>query len=617
MDGSLSDTMAAATRTDLAELLKATFGHTQFRPMQEPIIADALAGRDVFVVMPTGGGKSLCYQLPAIADEGVTIVVSPLIALMQNQVDLLQASGVRATFLNSTLERAEIQQREQAAAAGAYDLVYMAPERLMSPAGRNLLLRMNVPRFAIDEAHCISEWGHDFRPEYRMLSELREGFDGRFAGVPMMALTATATPRVAQDIVRQLRLRSPGVYKSDFERTNLHYAVRPKQKAFQKIAAYIEDHGDAEGIIYCQSRAKCDDFAERLRHRGIAALPYHAGMSGEDRHANQHAFVYGEARVMVATIAFGMGIDKPDVRFVIHADLPRHLEGYYQETGRAGRDGLKADCILFYSPGDRAQVEYFIEQKPDPAEREHAYAMLEQVCRYANTTQCRCVPMLRYFGQEHDGDCGHCDNCLEPPVLQDATEDARKLLSAVARTGQSFGLNYVIDVLRGSEAAKVLNHRHHELSVHGIGHDKPRGYWWLVAQSLLKDGQLEMSSDSFRVARLTGSSLAVLRGKTEVHVAASRAAPPKGSGRKSRAAIEPEDLGPEELALFHKLRDLRTQIAREQNVPPYVVFGDISLRQMASQRPTSRQAFLAISGVGETKLERYGDAFMQRIREAE
>ncbi|MEX2389324.1 MAG: RecQ family ATP-dependent DNA helicase, partial [Phycisphaeraceae bacterium] len=350
----------------LGHLLKTHFGHERFRPMQAPIVADALAGRDAFVILPTGGGKSLCYQLPAVAGEGLTVVVSPLIALMQNQVDLLTANGIPAAFLNSTLSRDEQRERERKALAGEYKLLYLAPERLMSNWGRSLLTRLPIARFAIDEAHCISEWGHDFRPEYRMLGELRSGFDGRFADVPVMALTATATPRVADDVVRQLKLRDPAIHRGDFERKNLHYVVRPKQKVFEHICAYLREKPEAEGIVYCQSRAKVDDLAYRLQREGFAALPYHAGMDAADRAANQQAFLYDEAKVMVATIAFGMGVDKPDVRFVIHADLPRHLEGYYQETGRAGRDGLPAECILFYSGTDRAKIEYFIEQKTDP-----------------------------------------------------------------------------------------------------------------------------------------------------------------------------------------------------------------------------------------------------------
>ncbi|MFA9476861.1 DNA helicase RecQ [Phycisphaerales bacterium AB-hyl4] len=609
---------ATEVRDDLLHPLKTHFGHERFRPMQAPIVADALAGRDSFVILPTGGGKSLCYQLPAVVGDGVTIVVSPLIALMHNQVDLLSANGVPAAYLNSTLSRDAQRDCEQRALAGEFKLLYLAPERIMSSWGRSLLARLPVSRFAIDEAHCISEWGHDFRPEYRMLGELRTGFEGRFADVPIMALTATATPRVADDVVRQLNLREPTIHRGDFERKNLHYVVRPKQQVFEHICRYLRDRPDAEGIIYCQSRAKVDDLAARLQQQGFAALPYHAGMASEDRAANQQAFLHDEAKVMVATIAFGMGVDKPDVRFVMHADLPRHLEGYYQETGRAGRDGLPAECILYYSGTDRAKIEYFIEQKTDPAEKAHAYEQLEQIIRFANTTECRCVPLLTHFGQAHEGNCGHCDNCLDPPKMTDATEDAQKLLSAIARTDQRFGLTYVIDVLRGSKAERVMTNGHHALSVHGLGSHKPKAYWQLIAQTLIKDNQLAITPDEFRVAHLTEASLSVLRGQAEVEVPMNRASASSGRSESRRGAggrSRIEDDTPIDDALFEKLRGLRRELAREQGVPPYVVFSDVALRDMSRQYPTSDEAFLAVNGVGQQKLARYGEAFMAVIRE--
>mgnify|MGYP001117449757 CR=1 FL=1 len=588
-------------------LLKQHFGHDAFRPMQRQIVQDVVAGRDVFVLMPTGGGKSLCYQLPSLMVDGVTVVVSPLIALMQDQVKALEACGVRATFLNSSVDPSENARRQAAAVRGEYDLIYMAPERLASGAGLAFVRKLRLARLAIDEAHCISEWGHDFRPEYRQIGQLRQ----MFAHVPVIALTATATPRVQQDIIEQLHLRDPAVYRGQFERRNLHYEVRPKSRTFEQILTYLRKHPHDEGIIYCQSRAGVDRLAARLVEHGIAALPYHAGLDNAVRTHNQHDFVYGSTRVMVATIAFGMGIDKPDVRFVIHADLPRNLEGYYQETGRAGRDGLDSDCILFYSPGDRARVEYFIEQKTDERERQLGYEQLDQVCAYATTTLCRCIPLLKHFGEEHPGNCGHCDNCRNPAELHDATQDARKLLSAIARTGQRYGLGYIIDVLRGSQAERVLQNRHHELSVHGIGRDRNRTYWQHVAQKLLDSGQLRMTTDEYRVVQFTPESLPVLRGEVEIRIAA----PPTPLRQRDRHdRIAPSD-GPFDPMLFERLRRLRQQIAREEGVPPYVVFTDVTLRELSRHQPTTREAFAAIPGVGQHKLAKYSARFLKAIEE--
>lgn len=611
--------MTVADADHLNSLLKQHFGHDDFRPQQRAIIDDAVAGRDVFVILPTGGGKSLCYQLPALADEsGTTIVISPLIALMQNQVDLLTANGIPATFLNSTLDLDELYQREQDALAGKYRLVYMAPERLMAATGRALLSRLEVSRFAIDEAHCISEWGHDFRPEYRMMGQLRTGFDGRFADTPLIALTATATPRVADDIVRELALRDPARHQGGFERTNLYYEIRPKQKVVPQILDYLHENPLAEGIVYCQSRKRCEEIADKIKASGVAALPYHAGLDPQVRHANQHAFIFGDARVVCATIAFGMGVDKPDVRFVFHADLARHIEGYYQETGRAGRDGLPADCILFYSGGDRAKIEFFINQKETEAEQDHARQQLEQVVKYCHTTGCRTTSLLEHFGEEHAGACGHCDNCIKPPNVVDATEDAQKLLSAVARTGQRFGTSHVINVLRGSEAERVTSRGHHELSVHGLGKHQPAGYWRQLTERLIQDGQLALSTDEFRTAFLTAESKLVLKGEVKVELAQSRVAKPSSERRVRATAVSGGGVDPDipiDETLFATLRELRRDLARQQGVPPYVVFGDAALRQMAQSLPTNDDAFLKINGVGQTKLSRYGPQFLEAIQQ--
>ncbi len=602
----------------LLEALKTTFGHDGFRPMQQEIIQACLDKNDVQVIMPTGGGKSLCYQLPSLMHQGVTLVVSPLIALMQDQVTALQANGVRATFLNSTLSMDEIVEREARAAAGDYDLLYMAPERLFAAAGRRLIEKLDLQLLAIDEAHCISEWGHDFRPEYRLLGSLRQQFGGRFADVPIIALTATATPRVAEDIVRQLHLREPKIFRSGFERKNLFYEIRPKQKAFDQILDYLYTNPTSEGIIYCQSRAGCERMASKLAARGIAALPYHAGLDQKVRYDNQHAFMHGDTRVVCATIAFGMGVDKPDVRFVMHADLPRHLEGYYQEIGRAGRDGEAADCILFFSSADRYTIERFIVEKPSEAEREHAYAQLEQVIDFCHTNQCRTVPLLAYFGEEHPGACGHCDNCINPPQSEDVTQDARKLLSAVARTDQRYGLSHVIDVLRGSMAEKIVSRQHNMLSVWGIGKSKPKAYWKALGDALIKAGQLAMTSDEFRTAYLTAESVPVLRGEVPVEMTKPRAiaGQVKTHSRGSQVDSDESQL-PVDRDVFEALRELRRELARQQQVPPYIVFGDASLRVMARDKPTTLDEFAQIKGVGRSKLDKYGQVFLDEIAKSQ
>ena len=618
-------TAATGDADAVSALLKQHFGHDHFRPGQRAVVDDVIAGRDVFVIMPTGGGKSLCYQLPALADAndgkgGTTVVVSPLIALMQNQVDALTANGIPATYLNSTLDREEAYTREQNALNGKYRLLYLAPERLMASSGRELLSRLNVARFAIDEAHCISEWGHDFRPEYRMLGELRTGFGGRFVDTPVMALTATATPRVADDIVRALDLRDPIRHRSGFERENLYYEVRPKNKVAQQILDHLETNPNAEGIVYCTSRKSCDEMAEKLRGHGIAALAYHAGLDPRTREKNQHDFIFGDARVVCATIAFGMGVDKPDVRFVFHADMPRHIEGYYQETGRAGRDGLPADCILFYSGGDRAKIEYFIQQKETEEEQQLARQQLEQVVKFAHGVGCRTTALLAHFGEDHAGSCGHCDNCLKPPKTLDATQDARKLLSAVARTGQRFGISHVINVLRGSNAERIVSRGHHELSVHGLGKDQPVGHWRQLAEQLIQEGYLAQTADEYHTAFLTETSERLLKNEATVELVQSRAMSErpaggaKRSGRRGSNAAAPDLDLPFDEALFERLRELRREIAKEQGVPPYIVFGDAPLRAMSRLKPTDDEAFLAVNGVGQNKLDRYGPAFLDAIR---
>jgi ATP-dependent DNA helicase RecQ len=597
--------------TELGQTLKRHFGHDTFRPLQEQIIQDVIDGRDVMAIMPTGGGKSLCYQLPALLRKGTTLVVSPLIALMEDQVKALQTNGIKAAFLNSTNTPQQSMQIQRDAATGQLDLLYMAPERVFSASGLRTIGLMNLTLIAVDEAHCISEWGHDFRPEYRMLGNFREQLAGTYGHVPMIALTATATPRVAKDIAAQLQLRNPGIYQRSFERENLYYEVRPKDQTTQQIIQYIQEHPNDEGIVYCYSRNATELLAEKLRQKGIAAKPYHAGLAHQERTANQHDFVYGDTRVICATIAFGMGIDKPDVRFVIHADLPRNLEGYYQETGRAGRDGLPADCILFFSAGDRAKIEHFFEEKSD-AERELAQWQLQQVVKFAYETSCRCVPLLGYFGQEHAGKCGHCDNCQQAPQIINATEDARKFLSAVARTGQTYGMGYVIHVLRGKTDEKIQRNHHDKLTVFGIGKENRISYWKMLAEALINHGYLSQTSDQFPTLRLNTQSMPLLKGEVQFEMVQPRAIEKKQVGSKKQALVAVDGM-PVNEALFEHLRQLRLQLAHDQSIPPYMVFSDLSLRQMAALKPMTLTQFDQINGVGALKSKKYGETFVTAI----
>jgi ATP-dependent DNA helicase RecQ len=606
--------------------LKESFGHDAFRPGQRQIVEMTLAGRDALVLMPTGGGKSLTYQLPAVLLPGLTVVVSPLIALMQDQVERLQANGVAATFVNSMLSPDERYRREQAAQRGEYKLLYVAPERLLSEGFLALLDQVErdvgLSLFAVDEAHCVSEWGHDFRPEYRQLSRLRQ----RYSGVPMLALTATATERVRQDILAQLRLSEPYVHIASFNRPNLSYEVRPKHRQsygelVQLLRELQRDQLGASAIVYCQSRRSVESLSERLSRDGIRALPYHAGLTPEERDSSQSQFIRDQVPVLVATIAFGMGIGKPDVRAVVHYDLPRNLEGYYQESGRAGRDGDPARCVLFYTYGDRAKIEYLIAQKPDPQEQRVAREQLAQVLAYCESNVCRRTTLLAYFGETlPEGGCGNCDVCGgQMGELADRTIDAQKFLSCVARTGQRFGMRHVVDVLRGGNTQKILSNDHHRLSVYGIGRDNSAEEWQYLGRALVQQGFVTnwtAEDASYPVLRLNARSWEVLRGQCRVELApspSSRVAS-TGGGRSRQASGDAEPLDATAQDLFTHLRALRREIADEQDVPAYVVFPDASLRALARQRPHSLATFAAIPGVGSRKLEAFGDRFVAAIR---
>ncbi|MBF2013730.1 MAG: DNA helicase RecQ [Rivularia sp. T60_A2020_040] len=590
----------------LENALKHHFGYDSFRSPQREIIIEALENRDLLVIMPTGGGKSLCFQLPALMKTGLTVVVSPLIALMQDQVDGLRKNGIPATFLNSTVSSHQARIREQAIMSGKVKLLYVAPERLLSERFLPLLdlvhHQIGISAFAIDEAHCVSEWGHDFRPEYRQMISLRQ----RYPNIPMWGLTATATERVRADIIKQLGLNQPSVHVASFNRQNLYYEVRPKKKtAYVELLELIRET-EGSVIIYCLTRKKVEELAFKLQHDNISALPYHAGLSDTERSENQTKFIRDDARIMVATIAFGMGINKPDVRLVVHYDISRNLESYYQESGRAGRDSESSRCLLFLSYSDVKTIEWLIEQKPDEQEQMIAKQQLRQMIDYAEGTDCRRTIQLSYFGERFAGNCGNCDNCCNPKPLEDWTIEAMKFLSCVARCKQRFGMKHIIDVLRGSKTQKILDKGHDKLSTYGIGKDKTLDEWRMLGRSLLHQGLLEQTDDGYAVLKLNSFSLEVMKKQRSVSIVV----PPK---EKATLQVR-SDKAQEADILFHKLRELRKQLADAQSVPPYMIFGDSTLRLMTQVKPKNKQEFSQLAGVGTHKLTQYGDKFIQVIQ---
>jgi ATP-dependent DNA helicase RecQ len=606
----------ADTLRPVMTALKQYFGYDSFRPGQQEIVSAILARQDVLAIMPTGGGKSLCFQLPAVVQAGITLVVSPLVALMQDQVASLKNNGIPATFLNSTLTRDEKWERTQAILKGDIRLVYVAPESLFAEKFLTFLDRVQadvgITAFAIDEAHCVSEWGHDFRPEYRQLGQLRQ----RYANVPAIALTATATARVQQDILTQLQLRDPLVHISSFDRTNLYYEVHPKKtdkQAYEMLLSQIQQTPGA-GIVYCLSRKRVDEIARKLQMDGIVALPYHAGMGSEDRAENQTRWIRDDARVMVATIAFGMGINKPDVRLVVHYDLPRNIEGYYQESGRAGRDGDPATCTLFFGLQDIEIIKFTIAQKVDPQtdmpleqEQRIAHQQLNQAIDYAEGTECRRSILLRYFGENFPGNCGQCDNCRSPKPMEDWTVEAQKFLSCVARAKERFGMAHIIDILRGSRKEKILQYGHDLLSTHGIGKERSVDDWRMLGRSLLHQGLLDQTTDGYPILKLNSKSWEVLRQQRPVSIAV-----PKRTSTPERVGLE-DDVAIDAI-LYEQLRQLRKRLAEEQSVPPYIIFHDATLRLMAQQQPTSLEAFGKLSGIGDRKRAQYGEIFIQLIQ---
>ncbi len=593
---------------NLGSLLKRYFGFDSFRPLQEDIITDSLAGRDVFALLPTGGGKSLCYQLPALCDKGLTIVISPLIALMKDQVDTLASAGIAATYLNSSLPQGEGRKRLRGLHQGEFRLLYVAPERLMLSGFLKEIERWNVRLIAVDEAHCISEWGHDFRPEYRQLAELRD----HFPATPIMALTATATQRVRDDIVRQLRLRDPRRYVASFNRPNLTYRIIGKNRPFDQLRHFVIARSMESGIVYCQSRKSAENLAERLSAAGIPARPYHAGLTPKERNRHQEEFIRDEVRVICATIAFGMGIDKSNVRFVVHYDLPKNIEGYYQETGRAGRDGLPSECLLLFSAADVIKQTSFIDQKTDLEEQRVAREQLQTMVHYAESADCRRVTLLKYFGEQWpDTQCGACDNCLSPRETFDGTIAAQKFLSTVYRVNQrnprfGFGLNHMIDVVTGADTVAIRKWHHQELSVYGVGDELKKSQWQAIGRELVRLGYLRQSAERFSTIELSADGLKVLKSRARITLT-KPAETPETRRREKTGAIECDE------ALFSRLRALRRTIADEKDVPAYVIFSDVSLREMARDFPRTPEEFGRISGVGEAKILQFAEPFLSEI----
>ncbi|MBP1910575.1 DNA helicase RecQ [Methanolobus bombayensis] len=606
------------------ETLRKYFGYSDFRPLQKEIINDVLNDQDTFVLMPTGGGKSLCYQLPALLKEGITVVVSPLISLMKDQVDSLKENGIDAAYLNSTLKPAESRKIYEELKRGEIKILYVAPERLTMSGTITLLKSLDVSLFAIDESHCISEWGHDFRPEYRKLNFLKK----KFPDVPIIALTATATPKVREDAIEQLGINGCGVYIASFNRQNLFYRVRTKKDTYNNLLQYLRKKKGESGIIYCQSRRTVDSLTKKLRKDGFNALSYHAGLTDLQRAKNQEMFIKDRADIVVATIAFGMGIDKPNVRFVIHYDLPKNLEGYYQETGRGGRDGLECECILFFSRGDKYKIEYFVKQKNKKEERDIAIKQLNDMVDYCESNTCRRKVLLRYFGEETSEDnCGKCDVCLQPRIEVDGTSEARLIIKCIQDLNQRFGMTHVVDVLTGSRAKKVTDKKHHLLRSYGQGDSHSKNEWLEMAREMVRQDVIKVEGARYPLLKLNKKSIDVLDGKRTVSFIRKvddglddyepvnenitenyddEQCPPT---LHRRISDDPDKV------LFDKLKELRISLAQMQDVPPYIIFADTSLRQMAARKPATKEEMLKITGVGEYKLKKYGERFLKKISE--
>lgn len=595
-------------------ILADVFGFQSFRPPQDEVVKTLIEGRDALVVMPTGGGKSLCYQLPALVREGCGIVVSPLIALMQDQVSALSQLGIRAGCLNSSMSLEALQETERQLRNGELDLLYVAPERLQSPRTRNLLSQCRLALFAIDEAHCVSQWGHDFRPEYMQLNQLRQ----LFPGVPRIALTATADARTRQEILDRLELIDARAFICGFDRPNIRYRIGQKDRAREQLLRFIrEEHPQDVGVVYCLSRKRVEETAAWLCERGFNALPYHAGLDANLRQHNQHRFLTEESVIMVATVAFGMGIDKPNVRFVAHLDLPRSIEAYYQETGRAGRDGQPADAWMVYGLQDVIFLRQMLEGSgAEDTQKQIERQKLEAMLGLCEITSCRRQALLEYFGEAEHRPCGNCDTCLEPVPVWDGTEAARKALSAVYRSGQQYGVNYIVDILRGQSSDKTRQRGHEQLSTWGIGKDLDQQQWRSVFRQLVARGYLNVDPQGFGVLHLSEKCRPLLKGGETLELRRDvRNKSGSGGGGKSRGSAAQQRLDADERQLWEALRALRKQIASDQDVPPYVIFHDATLMEMVLYRPQTSEQMRRLSGVGERKLAQYGDPFLELIAE--